>query len=249
MIFKSKIIPNISGKILATQSPNTLYIGQKHRIYRSVDFGKNWQLVGILPVSLKRRCGGWNRLLRRLLRYELRSLAVSENGAMLPSSREGVYWSQGNQLNFQPTELPNPGWPIYSPMTITADSQNRFLWGEYWMNPDRKPIGIYASYDGGKTHQMVHEFAAGEVRHIHQVIEDPSIDGYWVLTGDEDRESGIGRLSRDFKEFNWLIHGSQQYRAVVLFPLADHLIYATDTEKDYNHIYVCDKASGKVEKI
>lgn len=244
-----RAIPGILGRVLSIRSPNILYVGYKHRIYRTVDFGDNWQLVGILPASLICKCSGWFRPLQRLLRYELRSFAVSGEDLMLAASREGVFWGQGEKVRFERTQLPNCNRAIYSPMSITCDSKGRFIWGEYKSNPVRDAVGIYVSLDGGKSHRLIHEFAAGDVRHVHQIIEDPFEDGYWVLTGDEDRESGIGWLSRDFKDFDWLVHGSQRYRAVVAFPFEDYLVYATDTEKDYNFIYRCDRATGKTEKI
>jgi len=244
-----RVESQVTGRVLCGYGTEEMYVGSKRRIFRGKSGATSWDLVGILPASFMRRCCGCFRLSCRLLRYEPRGFAIQDNSSMLVSTKEGVFWAERGNIHFRRSRFSHSKDRVYPPITITGDSLGRFLWGEYWMNPDRKPVGIYMSTDNGKTHQLVYEFAAGQIRHIHQVIEDPSIDGYWVLTGDEDNESGIGWLSRDFKDFEWLIHGSQQYRAVVLFPLADHLIYATDTEKDYNFIYLCDRKTGNVKKL
>jgi hypothetical protein len=152
---KTAKISNICGRILMTQPPNTLYIGYKHKIYRSTNFGNSWDLIGILPVSFARRLSSPVRLFRRLLRYELRSFAISKNGSMLASSREGVYWAATNNTKFYLTSfLDCCNRLIYSPMTITADCEGRFIWGEYTLNRLRCPVGIYVSYDGGRTRNL-----------------------------------------------------------------------------------------------
>jgi len=168
---------------------------------------------------------------------------------MLASSREGVYWADPGQIHFQPTRFPDSNRLVHSPQTITADCEGRFLWGEYIGYRLREPVGIYASFDNGGTHRLVHEFAAGQIRHVHQIVEDPYDKCFWVLTGDTDSESGILRLSWDLKDIEWIVRGKQLFRAVVAFPLKNKLIYATDSELDQNYICQLDKRTGALETI
>ncbi|PKL50527.1 MAG: hypothetical protein CVV39_01325 [Planctomycetes bacterium HGW-Planctomycetes-1] len=246
--FEYKAFSNISGRVLAIHR-GRIYVGYKNRLYVSADDGKTWQFAGVLPASRLCRYTGISRLCARLLRYEPRALAVSDNGYKLAATREGIYWADAQEIYFHSVQLPNLNRPVYFPMTILADSANRFLWGEYGSNPERQAVGIFVSSNGGKLHQLAYEFSAGDVRHIHGLYEDVDKKGFWVATGDKDKESGIGWLSSDLKDFSWLVRGNQKYRAVSIFVEKDCIIYATDTETDYNYIYRCDKNSGMVEKL
>jgi len=227
-----------------------VYVGRTNRIYASTDAGLRWRLAGILPVtSLARRCMGWIRPCARLLRFEPRALAVTGSGAVLASTREGLFYGDGRDLHLKPTRLPKGDQPAYPPMTITADRQGRFLWGEYFGNPQRRAVRLYVSLDGGKKHEVVREFAAGEIRHIHNVVEDEHEGCFWVLTGDKDRESGILRLSWDLTDLQWVARGKQLYRAVMVFCTREKLIYGTDSELHQNYICHLDKRTGSVETV
>ena len=74
-------------------------------------------------------------------------------------------------------------------------------------------------------------------------------DHYWVLAGDWDHEPGIGQLSRDLQHFEWLVRGEQRFRAVEVFDLGDHLLYATDTEREPNRLISLDKKNGRWEEL
>jgi hypothetical protein len=138
---------------------------------------------------------------------------------------------------------------VKPPMAITLDSEERILWGEYWGNTERRAVRIFVSEDKGRSYEPVYEFKQGEIRHIHNILEDPYDKCYWICVGDHGKEPGIGRLSKDLKDFSWLVKGEQRYRIVTGFIFKNKIIYGTDTEKDFNGIYAIDKTTGKLEKL
>ena len=77
-------------------------------------------------------------------------------------------------------------------MSMTVDRQLRVLWGEYWANRERTEVHIVCSCDQGRSYEPVKTFSPGQVRHVHGVWQDPFEDGYWVLTGDEDKDPVSG---------------------------------------------------------
>ena len=96
---------------------------------------------------------------------------------------------------------------------------------------------------------MAWVFEAGSIQHIHNLVYDTRLSQYWVLAGDHEHEPGIGRLSADLKDFEWLVKGEQQFRAVEVFDFGDHLIYGTDTEKAANAIMRLEKTTGRIERL
>ena len=71
----------------------------------------------------------------------------------------------------------------------------------------------------------------------------------WVFAGDHGTDPGIARLSKDFKDSQWLVKGEQKYRAVRGFIFKDKIVYGTDTEMEFNSIYNLDKSTGKIKKL
>jgi hypothetical protein len=205
--------------------------------------------VASVPCPGKRKIIEPFRLLCRLLRHEIRGFALLADGSKVVVTRSGAFWGTAEDIILKPASYESGFEALNPPMTVTVDSNENILWGEYWGNAERKSVRIFFSETKGKTYRVVYEFPPKQIRHIHNIIEDPYASCYWVLAGDHNDEPGIGRLSKDFKDFEWLAKGLQQHRAVNLFIMQDKMIYGTDTEKENSYINVIDKKSGKVEHL
>lgn len=245
-----EIKPFIEGKILGFDCDNqSVYVGQKHKILKTNPLdGQILKKKTIPEGNLYKKISSMSRMWCRLMRYEIRGFGLT-GGAIIAATKDGMYYCGKDSEICSKAHLPSLQRKIHYPIRITIDHAGRVVWGEYWGNSQRESVHLFVSDDGGRNYEVVKEFQPGEIRHIHSLVEDISGKGFWVLTGDENSESGIGWLSWDFSSFEWLVYGSQQYRAVVCFVFEDSLVYVTDTEKDYNFIYRVDKESGKTEKL
>jgi hypothetical protein len=78
------------------------------------------------------------------------------------------------------------------------------------------------------------------VRHVHAVQWDPYEDSLWATTGDEDGECALWRRRAGL---NWerVIGGGQQYRAVQLVFTERAIYFGTDAPGDFNRIYRLDR--------
>jgi hypothetical protein len=121
--------------------------------------------------------------------------------------------------------------------------------GEYWGNPQRQPLRIWASTDNGETWEVAHVLPAGRARHIHNVVWDQHRGGLWVLTGDADGECALLFTSDECKTITEVVRGGQAFRACNVFCLPEGLYYGTDTEKVPNWFVYVDINRGKVHKI
>ena len=203
-----------------------------------------------MPVSSVRWFGKLCRLASRLLRFEVRALVALSDGTYVASNREWVFRAQPGEPVMRPSIVEEQGPAVTPPMTLTVGPDDRVLWGEYNSKSNHdQPVRLYVSDDRGRSYQVAHVFEPGSVRHVHNLYYDPGLEQYWVLAGDHDDEPGIGRLSADLRDFEWVGKGKQIYRAVCVFDFGDRLVYGTDTEMEPNAIVSLDKKTGRVERI
>ena len=246
--YKLKITPAYTGRVVHLGRDDTIYWGNKYRLY-SAGVGDKPTLVATAACPAKRKLVETHRLLCRLFRHEIRGAAFLPNNSIVVSTRQNLYYGKVGEIELKPARIPLLNPSIKPPMTFTADSRGRILWGEYWSNPDLREVRLFVSNDNGETYEAFYTFKPGQIKHVHNIIEDENDNCYWVLVGDHNSQPGIGRLSSNLKDFDWLVKGQQKYRAVNLFVFNDRLVYATDSEKEANAICVIDKKTAKWEKL
>lgn len=111
-------------------------------------------------------------------------------------------------------------------------------YGEYRDNENHTPLGIYERVDGMWTKAADFPY---DIKHIHALVPDKENGCVYVLTGDDDKESGIWIAKNNFTKFEPWLAGEQKYRGCVAFPTKNGLVYATDTPKEGNALYFARK--------
>ena len=111
---------------------------------------------------------------------------------------------------------------------------DRILMGDYGTNKAKEAVHIYERIEG--TWRIVFTFPGGTIRHIHNII--PDNDCFFVLTGDEDHESGIWMADNGFKHVKPLLIGKQQYRCCQLLKgYGNGGWFLTDAPSESNWLY------------
>ena len=111
---------------------------------------------------------------------------------------------------------------------------NRLLFGDYGTNDKREEVRIYERKND--TWHTIYTFPAGVVCHVHNIV--PNKDYFYILTGDEDGESGIWKADAYFSTVQPVLLGSQQYRCCLLLPADENSgWYVTDAPSETNHLY------------
>jgi hypothetical protein len=222
-------------------SGEDLYAGSGYQLLRATiqnPQSVTWKPVAQFQPNWRRRLSVVNGLTSRLFRDGLHALAVLPSGGLVAAVPGAIITRRPNQPEFGVTRTITRG---TRPLHLTAVPGGSVFWGEYFDNPARDEVHIYASNDGGSTWSVAYTFPKGAIRHVHNIVHDPWGDCLWVLTGDYGDECRVLRASCDFSRVESVLQGNQQARAVALVPTADGLYFSSDTPLEQNHIYRLDR--------
>lgn len=131
------------------------------------------------------------------------------------------------------------------PLKLCTDGINVY-WGDYGNNINRDYVNIYLMQPDKKI-RVVYKFDKGSVRHIHNIIFDKNNNLFWILTGDNERLSGIYKADYNWEHVNPVVIGKQENRAVIAFPYNEGILYATDSVEFKNFIF--HLKNGAIEKL
>jgi hypothetical protein len=200
-----------------------------------------WEAVASFHPAYWR---GWTarmNLTSRLVRDGFHALAVLPSKAMVAAVPGAIITLRPNESRFQLTHKITRG---TRPLHITAIPGGTVFWGEYFDNPSRNEVHIYASGDRGVKWDVAYTFPKGAIRHVHNIVHDPWENCLWLLTGDYGDECRIIRASYDFRQVDIVLQGNQQARAAALVPTESGLYFSSDTPLEANAIYHLDR-NGK----
>ena len=123
--------------------------------------------------------------------------------------------------------------------TFVADMANfdeGVYYGEYFGNGNREEVKIFRRLRDGKW-ETAYVYPPNTIKHIHNIVCDKLNNCVYVLTGDDDEQSGIWRFRNNFCTVETIKIGSQQYRACFGYPFKQGFFYVTDTPLENNYIY------------
>lgn len=197
-----------------------------------------WDPVASFRPALWRNLTSQSHLTARLCRDGFHALTVLRSGGIVAVVPGAIVRCPPGEKQFRLSHRITRG---TRPLHIVAAPNEHLFWGEYFDNPQRDEVHIFASTDGGAHWDVAHTFARGAIRHVHNIVYDEWEKCFWVLTGDAGDECRILRAPCDFSRVDIVLAGKQQARAVALIPAEDFLYFASDTSFEQNHIYRMDR--------
>jgi hypothetical protein len=204
-----------------------------------------WEIIGAYRPGMWRGISLSSRLVSRLFRDGFHALAVLASGHLIAAVPHAIVTLSPGETEFGITHKVVRG---TRPLHIATTPDDHIFWGEYFNNPRRDEVHIYASTDRGSHWDIAYTFPTGKIRHVHNIVYDKWENCFWVLTGDEGSECRILRASCDFRNVDVILSGSQQTRAAALAPTEDALYFASDTPFERNHVYRLDRR-GNLRRV
>jgi hypothetical protein len=202
-----------------------------------------WEHVGEARPPWWRKPTSSFRLTARLFRDGFHTLAILRSGEMIGAVPKAIVTLAAGEREFRTTHRILRG---TRPLHITTTPDDHVFWGEYFDNPGRHEVNIYASSDRGAHWDVAYTFPKGAIRHVHNIVHDEWENCLWVLTGDNGSECRIVRASCDFSDVKIVLSGRQQARCVALIPTRDAIYFASDTPLEKNYVYRLDRRGNLI---
>lgn len=217
------------------------YASRRGVIHRSGDGGRTWTAFARLPLTSLQRLASLDRRTRRLWRAAVHHVTPLDDGALVVFGFRAIYRVEPDGRCAAAAAFRGS-----RPLCVCAD-RGVVYYGEYRANPERSPVSVWASTDGGAAWTPAHRFE--RVRHVHGVFSDPYGGTLWVTTGDADSESAIWRTGDRFATVEQVAGGGQQTRVVQLVFTPRHVYFGSDAPGAVNHLYRLRRADGRIERL
>lgn len=199
------------------------------------------KVMSIYPTTLKECLRASARLFRTEPKY---AVAIDDKCMIIVGHKKMLLVNVQDKNIFS---FANSRAGFSDPLNVCVGKENWLaVWGDYGNNANHDAICIYGLTHDYKT-EIIYSFKKGQIRHVHNIIPKKS-GGYYIFTGDQEKEAGIYVADAFFKKVEPEKIGKQQYRAVVGFDTEHGLLYATDAVNEKNYIYLLKK-NGCLEKI
>jgi len=240
---QNKLRPILPGIRVLCVSNELLVLSNKYKIYISDVQFDNIREVGSLEIGIVRKIISNSKILRRLFRTGPTNAIVTRQQEVLISSDGSLFRIKLNKNQHKIVsehrfrkEMRN----CLSLCEINGLPQfdDSLCYGEYFNNPEKKEVSIWSSKIGQTNWEKVYTFKEGMIEHIHALIPDHYREVVWILTGDFDSSAGLWISKNNFATVEPVAIGKQEYRACVAFPLAEGLLYATDSQFEANSIRI-----------
>lgn len=260
-------VPALRGYAVEWLEPGTMVLSRRRHLYMATADAPP-RLLASIPAPLWRRAAARLRPAQRLLRHLVYNVVRLADGSFFvtfdrsvgvvgaaPRSERAAAGGAAVAAGAAPAGagyrtlagLVRPCRVLRGAAALHDDGCVYF--GEYLGNPGRGPVRVYRYAPGEGAVDVVHEFPAGHVRHIHGIYHDPHTSRLWCLTGDFGDECRILYTEDGFHSVHTLGAGDESWRCVSLLFTATHLYYATDAEFDRNRVYCVDRATSKREQL
>jgi hypothetical protein len=238
------------GLVLQEERGSTVWATRGYDIYRSEE-GEAFERVASVRPPLGEPWLGYLSSLRRAFGYQELVEVVPLRADLIIAFAGGAVFRIDLKHHTQERVLtlryfgPGKGRGVLS--RIAVDDQGRVFFGEYVNMKQPHTVRVWRGEDEGRRWVVAHEFAPGEVGHIHGLQWEDATHTLWLMTGDTDSESGIGFSTNGGETFAWLGHGEQRFRACSLLFMKDGLMWATDT--DDNALMTWSRTTHQIRKV
>jgi hypothetical protein len=204
-----------------------------------------WEHVGQYRPAAWRTITSSSQLGSRLLRDGFHALVALSSGGLVAAVPSAIVTLEPGETEFRVSHKLLRG---TRPLHLAITPSDQVFWGEYFDNPRRDEVHIYASTDHGAHWDVAYTFLKGTIRHVHNIVYDEWENCFWVLTGDHGSECRILRAACDFTTVDVVLSGNQQTRSAALVPTRDALYFSSDTPLETNHVYRLDRR-GNVSEV
>ncbi|MCI4464115.1 MAG: hypothetical protein JHC30_08165, partial [Caldisericum sp.] len=222
--FKTYVTPRSGIEMkFDPDNPNIIYVGAGDGLYRSVDGGKTFELLGLNDVSVF-------------------SIAINPQNKqeLLIGTYSGLYKFNSNKNTFQIIETGNPG---YAVTKVLFDPKGNIVIGV-------KDRGVFISEDGGLSFRLILKLGLNDF--VSDIEFDPVNQNTFYVAAChlsycnfEEKVYRTTDYGKNFESLNWIDHALYFYNLDIYIPKNNHnIIYLTG-----ENIYRSDDGGKTFKKI
>lgn len=241
----------LRGCTLEWISDDELIASRRNRLFRVAWHNNHWsqlQPYGEVPLQTWKELAGQFRLAARLLRLSFYNI--------LRLGPQDWFYTFDRSIGRLTNGQSRPITGIVRPMRVLRGgccltASGNVLFGEYVGNHQRdSSIRLYRYDTQSEQTTVVHEFPAGQIRHLHGIYQDTHEPGtYWALSGDLPDECRVMRTRDEFRTLEIVGTGDETWRAVSACFVAKAIYYGMDAEFVQNALYRLDRQTGERTKL
>lgn len=203
-----------------------------------------------ISISSKEKMLGWSRLASRLLRFGVRAAVAIDDKHVVISIGNRLH-----ELNIETGQM-TEGWYCgkgVRPLVMNnvqgiEGFADGVYFGGYVHNHEMNPVHIYHR-KGVDDWEVVYTFTQGTINHVHNVLADPYRKCCWIFTGDFGEAAAIWKVTEGFNKVKRIAGGDQRWRGSVGFVLPEGLLYATDTPRADDYLYLLNPETMEQKTI
>ena len=203
-----------------------------------------------IRISSKERLLGWSSILFRLFRFGVRTAVLIDDNHVILNIGNRLH-----ELDIDSGSITS-GWDCGNgirPLIMTVINNipgflDGVYFGGYVHNHEKNPVSIYYRVDIDRWEE-VYTFPQGTINHVHNVVADPFRRCLWVFTGDFGDSAAIWKVTDNFKKVEKLVGGNQKWRGSMAYALPEGLLYATDTPRADDFLYLLDPDTLEQKEI
>jgi hypothetical protein len=237
---------HLRGHAVEWREPGRVVVSRRNELLLATSLEGPFHSIGRVPAPRWRAAAARVRPLQRLLRFAVYNVVPLPDGAWLVAFDRRIGVLRDGRFSELRGRV-RPCRTLRGGIARTADGS---LWfGEYLTLRQRTDVHVYRYRPGDDGVEVVHTFAAGEIRHVHGIFANPADDSLWLAAGDRDAECRILRSDDGFRTRSAIGGGDESWRTVALQFHEDAVYYGSDAEFRQNHLYRLDPHTGRRTRL
>lgn len=193
-----------------------------------------------LPTPVLKRFFCRFRIAERLMHMEAKWAVALDNNSLLVQYLGGILCVELDTGKCLWENLSVRGRPLMACRVHRNEGFSDIVCvGDYGDNDGRDPVKVFGRSTDSSEWKVLYTFPDKAVRHIHGIFGSLENNEVFILTGDEDSESGIWKTRDFFKTVEPVVVGKQQYRAcrMICGNESGLYYYLTDAPSEKNGIF------------
>ncbi|MFW5795412.1 MAG: hypothetical protein ACOCV1_08025 [Bacillota bacterium] len=234
-------------QVIGSNETNAI-LYKKNKIYLSSLNFEDIQSLLTLKTTLFKKFMSNFRLFERMFRLNIRASLMLTKSKIVISKDSEVIMIDISKKDIKTVykSTSNFSTPLCFSKPLTKEYL--FLFGDYGSNNQKTEVKIYG-VDYKLNIHTLYRFKEGKIRHIHNIVPKYDASGYYILTGDNEKNAGIYFYEIATRNMQEVLIGKSYYRSVAAMSIKSGLIYITDSVEEQNKVFLYDESQNKLKLV